>query len=73
MVESLEERRKLRQEHLERKGPPPGPPCPLCKSASYVIARGSERTQFKCVRHGHGFVHNNSDVEEEPNEIPDPD
>jgi hypothetical protein len=59
------EKRKLREEHLEHGNAPPGPPCPLCRSKSYVLARGTERTQYKCVRYGHGFIYNNVTAEED--------
>lgn len=54
--EEFVKRRELRRKHADNPETPAGPECPRCKSRSYLVCRGTNLLQFKCVEWAHEFT-----------------
>lgn len=55
MTDIITKRRMRRIEHAKNPEIPEGPNCPLCGSDSYLLFRGRNLSQYKCIKHGHRF------------------
>ena len=55
MIDTVTKSRIRRTEHAKNPEIPKGPECPWCNSDSYLLFRGRNLLQYKCIKTGHIF------------------